>query len=161
MHMDDPSNQDAHVLQDSLNAFDLTQHINIPTHNKGHTLHLIITTKSTEFNNVGDIIPGPYISGHRLLILETTINKIKPKKATTTSRKSIENINNRFKEKLNDKEILNSMTLKDAINCFATEVLRTLEETAQQKTVKITNRKPKPCYDKDLKQQRTKMKQGM
>ena len=46
MHMDDPSKQDAHVLQDSLNAFDLTQHVKIPTYNKGHTLDLIITTKT-------------------------------------------------------------------------------------------------------------------
>ena len=37
MHIHDPSNQDALVLQDSLNAFDLTQHVKIPTHNKGHT----------------------------------------------------------------------------------------------------------------------------
>ena len=50
------------------------------------------------------------------------------------------------------------MTLKDATNHFATEVLKTLEEIAPPKIVKITNRKPKPWYDEDLKQQRTVMK---
>ena len=158
MHMDDPSNQDKHVLQDSVNAFDLTQHVKIPTHNKGHTHDLIITTKSTGFNNVGDIIPGPYILDHKLHLLETTINKVKPKKATTMSGKSIKNINNIFKEKFNDEEILNSMTLEDAIDGFATEVLRTLKETAPQKTMKISNRKLKPWCDEDLKQQRTIIK---
>ena len=57
MHMDDPNNQNACILQDSINAFDLTQHVKIPTHNKGHTLDVIITTKSTGFNNVDKIIP--------------------------------------------------------------------------------------------------------
>ena len=114
MHMDDPNNQNACILQDSINAFDLTQHVKIPTHNKGHTLDVIITTKSTGFNNVDEIIPGPYILDHRLLILETTIDKIKPKKVSTKARKSVENINNIFKDKYNDIEILNSATLKDA-----------------------------------------------
>ena len=131
---------------DSINAFDLT-HIKIPTHNKGHTLDIIITTKSTGFNNVGDIIPGPYISDHRLLILETAINKIEPQKVPTKTRKSTKNFNNAFKEKFNNKEILNSTTL----NHFITEVLRTLEEIAPQKIVKASNRKPKTWYDEDLK----------
>ena len=108
MHMDDPNNQNACILQDSINAFDLTQHVKIPTHNKGHTLDAIITTKSTGFNNVDEIIPGPYISDHRLLILETTIDKIKPKRVLTKARKSAKNINNIFKEKFNNNEILNS-----------------------------------------------------
>ena len=114
----------------------------IPTHNKGHTRDLIITTKSTRFNNVGDIIPVPYILDHRPLIMETTINKIKPKR-----QQPIQKINWKhqqyFKEKFNDKEILNSTILKDAINHFATEVVRSFEETAPHKTMRITNRKPK------------------
>ena len=158
MHMDDPNNQNACILQDSINAFDLTQHVKIPTHNKGHTLDAIITTKSTGFNNVDEIIPGPYISDHRLLILETTIDKIKPKRVLTKARKSAKNINNIFKEKFNNNEILNSATLEDALNLFAKEILKVLDEIAPQKIVKTTNRKPKPWYDEDLKQQRTIMK---
>ena len=113
-----PINQNASILHDSINAFNLTQHVKIPTHNKGHTLDVIITTNSTGFNNVGEIIPGPYISDHRLLILETTINKIEPPKISTKARKSTKNINNIFKEKFNDKEILRSTTLEDAINHY-------------------------------------------
>ena len=60
MHMDDPNNQNACILHDSINAFNLTQHVKFPTPNTGHTLDVIITTKSTGFNNVGEIIPGPY-----------------------------------------------------------------------------------------------------
>ena len=133
MHMDDPNNQNACMLQDSINAFDLTLHIKISTHNKGHTLDIIIITKSTGFNNVDEIIPGPYISDHRLLILETTIDKIKPKRISTKARKPVKNINNIFKEKFNDKEILNGAALEDALNQIAKEVLKALDEVAPQK----------------------------
>ena len=111
MHMDDPNNQNACILHDSINAFDLTQHVKIPTQNKGHTLDVIITTKSTGFNKVGEIIPRPNISDHRLPILETAITKLN-QKVTTKARKSTKNINNIFKEKFNDKKILKSMTLE-------------------------------------------------
>ena len=107
---------------------------------------------------MGKIIPGPYISDHRLLILETTINKIEPQKITTKGRKSAKSINNIFKEKFNDKGILKSTTLDEAINHFTKEVLKALDNIAQLKKVKTTNRKPKPWYDEDLKQQRTIMK---
>ena len=118
MHMDDPTNQNASILHDSINAFNLTQHVKIPT------LDVIITTNSMGFNNVGEIIPGPYISDHGLLIMETTINKIEPQKLTTQYRKSAKNINNTFKEKFYDKEILKSTTLEDAINHFTKEVIK-------------------------------------
>ena len=58
----------------------------------------------------------------------------------------------------NDKEILSSMTLENTINNFTKDVLKALDDIAPQKIVKTTNRKPKPWYDEDLKQQRTIMK---
>ena len=76
--MEDPTNLNASILQASIKAFNLSQHVKIPTHNKGHTLDVIIITNSTRFNNVGELVPGPYILDHRLLILETTINKLEP-----------------------------------------------------------------------------------
>ena len=158
MHMEDPTNLNASILQDSINAFNLTQHVKIPTHNKGHILDVIITTNSTGFNNVGELVPGPYILDHRLLILETTINKLEPQKITTKGRKPTKNINNIFKEKFNNKEVLKSTTLDDAINHFTKEVLKALDNITPLKKVKTTNRKPKPWYDEDLKQQRTIMK---
>ena len=158
MHMEDPTNLNACILQDSIRAFNLSQHVKIPTHSKGHTLDVIITTNSTGFNNVGELVPGPYISDHRLLALETTLNKLEPQTITTKGRKSTKNINNIFKEKFNDNKVLKSTTLDDAKNHFTREVLRALDDIAPLQKVKTTNRKPKPWYDEDLKQQRTIMK---
>ena len=149
--MEGPTNLNACILQDSIKAFKLSQHVKIPTQNKGHTLDVIITTNSTGFNNVGEQVPGPYISDHRLLILETTINKLEPQTITTKGRKPTKNINNIFKEKFNDREFLKSTTLDNAINHFTKEVLKAFDDIAPLKKVNTTNRKPKPWYDEDLK----------
>ena len=69
IHINDPEDQDAKILQDTLNAFNLKQHVNIPTHNLGHTIDLIITSNDYR----GKLIPGPYISDHRMITLNTNI----------------------------------------------------------------------------------------
>ena len=43
-HINNLEDWDAQILQDTLKAFNLKQHINIPTHNLGHTINLIITS---------------------------------------------------------------------------------------------------------------------
>ena len=51
MHMDNMEDQDAQMLLDSLVAFNLTQHVKIPTHDRGHTEDVIITlTEDRPFN---------------------------------------------------------------------------------------------------------------
>ena len=58
-----------------LAAFNLKQHVNIPTHNLGHTLDMIITPATYH----GSLIAGPYISDHRFITLETLHTKPKSK----------------------------------------------------------------------------------
>ena len=43
-HLDDLNNKHAKRFVDILDGFGLQQHVKGPTHNKGHTLDLIITT---------------------------------------------------------------------------------------------------------------------
>ena len=42
MHIDNMEDQDAQLLLDSIAASNLTQHVKIPTHNRGHTIDWII-----------------------------------------------------------------------------------------------------------------------
>ena len=74
IHINDPEDQDAQTLQDTLNAFNLKQHVNILTYNLGHTIDLIITSN----DYIGKLIPGLYISDHRMITLNTNIPKPKP-----------------------------------------------------------------------------------
>ena len=73
IHINNLEGWDAQILKDSLNAFNLKQHINIPTHNLGYTIDLIITSN----NHMGPFIPGLYISDHRMITFSTNIPKPK------------------------------------------------------------------------------------
>ena len=126
------------------------QHVNIPTHNLGHTIHLIITSN----DYMGKLIPGSYISDHRMLTLNTNIPKPKP----TTEIKSVCNLTDNkvqeFMDEFNNIPILNSSNLNDATNQLNSEILRTIDKIAPQQVKKITLRIRKPWYDSDLKHQR-------
>ena len=51
-HLDSDTNTDAHRFKDSLSTCGLKQHVNEPTHIKGHTLDVLITNEDSN-----DIIP--------------------------------------------------------------------------------------------------------
>ena len=78
IHINNLEDRDAQILNDTLNAFNLRQHINIPTHNLQHTINLIITPN----DYTGPQIPGSYISDHIMITLSTNIPKPKHKAVT-------------------------------------------------------------------------------
>ena len=41
MHIDDPTNADSHIFNDTMEPFDLKQHVTSPTHKYGHILDLV------------------------------------------------------------------------------------------------------------------------
>ena len=109
IHINDLEDWDAQILQDTLNAFNLKQHINIPTHNLGHTIDLIITSN----NYMGPLIPGLYISDHRMITLSTNIPKPKPKAKMKRVCNLTDNKVQHFIEEFDNTAILNiSSTLK-------------------------------------------------
>ena len=67
--------QETQTLVDSLAAFNLTLHVRIPTHSKGHNLDAIITTIEDEPFQPTNTKAGPYISDHSPIILETSETK--------------------------------------------------------------------------------------
>ena len=91
MHIDSIDDQKTQTLLDSPAAFNLTQHVRISTHNKGHTLGVIITTIEDEPFQPNNTIAGPYISDHRLIILETSETKPETKIERQRIRKINEN----------------------------------------------------------------------
>ena len=61
MHINNIDDQERQTLLDTLAAFKLTQHVRIPTHNKGHSLDIIITTTEDDQSQPTNTIAGPYI----------------------------------------------------------------------------------------------------
>ena len=141
IHINNSEDQDAQTLQDTLNAFNPKQHINIPTHNLGHTIDLIITSN----DYMGPFIPGSYISDHRMITLNTNIPK--PKAEIKSVHNHTDNRVQQFIDEFNNTPILNTSNLIDATNQFNSEILRTMDKIAPQRFKKITSRIKKPWYD--------------
>ena len=74
IHMDKSTCPDQHKLMDILNSFGLIQHVNIPTHQSGHTLDLIITRNSDDII-LSNPYSGDYISDHCFITTQLTFPK--------------------------------------------------------------------------------------
>ena len=77
LHKDNPEDPDADQLITTIEAFGLKQHIKFPTHQLGCTLDLIATKSTAKHTNA--LIPGPYLSDHRMVIIETNSKKLTEK----------------------------------------------------------------------------------
>ena len=150
IHINDLEDRDAQILNDTLNAFNLRQHVNIPTHNLGHTIDLIITPN----DYTGPLIPGSYLSDHRMITFSTNIPKPKPKAETKKVCNLTDNKIQQFTEVFNNAAILNTSNLAEATNQLNSEILRTLDKIAPQQIKKITSRIKKPWYNNNFKHQR-------
>ena len=76
IHIEDPTNADAVIFNDTMRALDLKQHISGPTHVKGNTLDLIFTQLSTGFNITNTTLHG-YILDHCMVSVNINIKKQK------------------------------------------------------------------------------------
>ena len=136
MYIDNIDDQETQTLLDSLAAFNLTQNVRIPTNNKGHTLDVIITTTEDEPFQPTNITAGPYISDHRLIILETSETKPETKIERQKITKINENTIHELCENFNNDPIMQVTTLEEAVSNMNQEVLRTLDLVAPTKEVK-------------------------
>ena len=74
IHVQDLSNPDSLVYNDTMEAMGLIQHIIEPTHQLGNTLDLVYT-ESLEAVKVLHAFLGDYISDHRLAGIELQLKK--------------------------------------------------------------------------------------
>ena len=76
IHIEDLTNADTIIFNDTIRALGLEQHILGPTHVEGNTLDLIFTQLSNGFNITNTILHG-YISDHCMVSVEVNIKKQK------------------------------------------------------------------------------------
>ena len=98
LHIDNPEDPDADQLIITIEAFGLKQHIKFPTHQLGHTLDLIATKSTTKLTCIP--IPGPYLSDHRMVIIETNNRKLTKKTTIQGIQKTNQSRNERVPTKL-------------------------------------------------------------
>ena len=157
IHMDNLEDVDSCLLHDTINAFNLKQQVNIPMHNLGHILDLIITENLQEYE-VEKIILGPYLSDHQFITIQLTECKPKVQQLLMKYRRIPTDIMQGFNRHFNNQSVLETTDLDQAIDQFQSELQRTLDQIAPEKLLKMRNGNKKPLFDKELYDQRRIMK---
>ena len=79
MHINNPTDRDATIFMDTFEAMGLDQNMTFDMNQKGNTLDLVFTKVKSSLQ-VNRCDPGPFISDHRAVLLELSIQKfIQPK----------------------------------------------------------------------------------
>ena len=86
MHIDDFSSNDTIIFNDTMAALGLDQHVKELTHRLGNILDLVYTELSSELQPVICSV-GNYVSDHRMVICELTLQKQTLEKKTLCIRK--------------------------------------------------------------------------
>ena len=89
IHIDNPSSVFANNFTSLLDCLGITQHVNLPTHNKGHILDLICCTDITPTNL--DVTDFP-ISDHKAILFDIHTQLHKAKVQWTVSFRNIKHI---------------------------------------------------------------------
>ena len=76
IHWNDQSNSERKKLSDLLDMYNLCQHIDKPTHSKGHTIDLVITRSNESIVTEAEV--GSLISDHHTLLCKIQIAKPPP-----------------------------------------------------------------------------------
>ena len=85
IHVDNKSCSDAQHFLDLTDSLNLTQHVQVPTHIKGHTLDLVLT-RTFEIPSLKLQVLDTPPSDHHLLCFDTDLAKPAPAKITRSSR---------------------------------------------------------------------------
>ena len=109
----------------------LKQHIKFPTHQLSHTLDLIATEPTTKLTCTP--IPGPYLSYHRMVIIETSNKKSTEIPQYKEYRKLTKTAMTEFQKNFNNQPILDATNLEDTIHQLNDQNLRNLNKVAPMK----------------------------
>ena len=160
-HVDNISNLDTVKFNNILESFGLVQHVNGPTHKKGHTLDLIITRAEDELVNSTEI-RDPMLSDHSAVHCKLRLQK-PPLEQKEISYRKLRSVNmSSFNDDLKQSNLLSTSTLDlmGLIEKYENTLTETLERHAPLKQRVITLRPSAPWYHEgisDAKRKRRKL----
>ena len=105
-------------------------------------------------------MPRPYLSDHRLVIIETNTKGLTEKNTIQGWQKLTEAAMTELQQSFNNQPILDVTNLEDAINQLNNQVLRNLHKVPPMKRRRSLRKAPKLWYNKDLLNQRKILKTG-
>ena len=159
MHIEDTSNPDNIIFNDTMEALGLIQHVKSPTHRLGNILDFIFSEANGQLR-MSNCQVDSYISGHAVITIDTNITK-KRRPLTTMlirdkSKLTMENMQSNVKEPT----IVDHLGLSHTYDKFATELQNMLDNTAPLKEKKSIDKPHKPYYNKYIRNQQKLLKPG-
>ena len=160
LHVQKDTDVDAFVFNDTMSALGLDQHVSGTTHNKGNTLDLLFTEADST------VIPtacefGPHTSDHRMVAtLNLKKNHVKSKQINIQKLGAVDanSLNEAFIPENINFDI--DTPLSDAVHQFNTEMQRTLDVVAPEKSVKVAIHAKQLWFDDDVKERHKVVKIG-
>ena len=153
VHIEDQTNTDAVVFNETMTALCLEQHILGPTHVRGNTLDLIFMQLSNSFN-VSSATSHGYISDHCMVSVDINIKKQKYPMETKEIRGKTKLAGPTLARNFTPPEIKENATIGEAASQLNTELCKALDAMAPIKSIKFTNRPKHPWFNKYIREQK-------
>ena len=151
-HVDSPNEANSKSFLRLLESFSLKQHVNFPTHIRGHTLDLLITRFDSEIIQSVEFDP-PFLSDHFAVLVSIKVPiKIRPPTIFKTIRE-IGKINlDQFKQDILDSDLINSPaeTLSKLSEQFTSTLTNLLDKHAPSKSIRCTDKPKKPWITPEI-----------
>ena len=155
IHVDVPGNADSVCLKELLESMGLQQHVNVPTHESGHTLDLIITRQCDSL--LANIpVTDCLFSDHSTLICDLTLDRPPlPKKKISFRKTKVVDVNLLCDELSTTSLCTDSPdALNDLVKCYNSTLYAALDRHAPLVTKFITVRPLVPWFSEDIRDSR-------
>lgn len=142
IHVDNKTDPDAQNFICLLEAFDFTQHVSGPTHNKGHTLDLVI---SKGLNITVPCVMDVAISDHCCIFFDVSAFPAQQMGARIIKKRIINNNTiETFKKTVNELSLFMASSIEDPVNNFSSKIRNIIDSIAPVKTKNIEKQKVSP-----------------
>ena len=152
LHLDDPLNSQVSQFLSALDAANLTQLVNFPTHRDHHTLDLVIAHNRSSICSAIDFSPvSP--SDHYPIFSTLTLAPPSPPPQTVISYRCLKSINiSKFSQAILHSDLIRHppSTLSDLVNSYIYTLSSILDSHAPLKTKTVRPRPPKPWFTASL-----------
>ena len=152
LHMDVETNQQARDFTDMLVAMDFTQHIKGPTHNRGHTLDLVITKGLS--TNITSILEHPN-SDHSCIFFTIQVKKAEKNTGNFIKSRCITpSVVEEFKTMMcaGEESTNTMMSGNDMATAFSSKVKSALDRLAPLTQKKVRQKRKAPWITPEIKE---------
>src|SRR5258708_39023105 len=156
VHVDNPTSYNTAPFLTFLETYNLSQHINFPTHIHGHTLDLLITrSESNITSNICEFDPS--ISDHHAITFHLKVPSHTRPSQTTKFIRSLKSINiTNFSNDIlaSDLHTVTPTSLNSYVELFSSTLSKILNKYAPLKLINISNRPQKSFITPEIKNQK-------